>query len=306
VRPGYTMVSMRPRSCRRLSFLLALPTLLAASLAASSGARNPSSGASQADPQAGAHAVDTPPLTFEVAAIKLNQSGSGNSNSDTENGRFTATNLSLKNLMQWEAYDIPASRILGGPRWLDSTRFDIEAKMDEATAAQLKALDRQQSQVQSQAIFQRLLADRFKLVVHWETRELPVYALVVVKSGARLQPAKDASGNSGTSVSSHDSAVQFKATGQTLEQLAQSLTSSATQELGREVIDKTGIVGKYDFALNWTRDTGAPSTAPDENAKDTAPSIFTAIQEQLGLKLEPSKGPVKVLVVDHAEMPSAN
>jgi uncharacterized protein (TIGR03435 family) len=298
-----TLSSRRPPVFPRLRSVaatsLALSGALALCLAGAAHAQTPAPLASPANAPASA-------LTFEVAAIKLNQSGSGNSNSDTDKGLFTATNESLKNLMQWEAYDIPASRILGGPKWLDSTRFDIEAKMDEATATQLKALDRQQSRIESMAMFQQLLADRFKLAVHWETRELPVYALAVAKNGAKLQAAKDASGNSGTSVSSHDSAVQFKATGQTLEQLAQSLSSTATQELGREVIDKTGIQGKYDFALNWTRDSGATAPAPDGSAKETSPSIFTAIQEQLGLKLEPSKGPVRVLVVDHAEMPSAN
>jgi len=289
---------MSAPSGRRLSFFLPFVPLLAASLATASFPQTSAPSQAAAPPATA--------LTFEVAAIKLNQSGSGNSNSDTDNGRFTATNLSLKNLMQWEAYDIPASRILGGPKWLDSTRFDIEAKMDEATAAQLKALDRQQSQIQSQAMFQQLLADRFKLVVHWETRELPVYALVVMKSGAKLQPTKDTTGNSGTSTSGHDSTVKFTATGQTVAQLAQSLTSSAAGDLGREVIDKTGIEGRYDVTINWTRDTGAASSGADGNAQDSGPSLFTAIQEQLGLKLEPSKGPVKVLVIDHAEMPSAN
>jgi uncharacterized protein (TIGR03435 family) len=241
-----------------------------------------------------------------VAAIRLDKSASGSSSSNTKNGSFTATNVSLRNLIQYEAYDIPQSRILGGPKWLDSTRFDIEAKMDDAEAAQLKALDYEHSRVQAQAMFQQLLADRFQLKVHWETRELPVYALAVAKKGAKLQPAKDTTGNTGTSSNSHGSGVQFTATGQTVTQLAQSLTSSAAHELGREVIDKTGIEGKYDVSLNWTRDTGAASAGTDGNAQESGPSIFTAIQEQLGLKLEPSKAPVRVLVIDRAEMPSEN
>jgi uncharacterized protein (TIGR03435 family) len=190
--------------------------------------------------------------------------------------------------------------------------------MDDAEAAQLKALDYEHRRVQAQAMFQQLLADRFQLKVHWETRELPVYALVVTKKGAKLQPAKDTTGNTGTSSNSHGSGVQFTATGQTLAQLAESLTSAAAHDLGREVIDRTGIEGKYDVSLNWTRDTGAASAGPDSNTQDSGPSIFTgntqdlgpsiftAIQEQLGLKLEPSKGPVRVLVIDHAEMPSEN
>jgi uncharacterized protein (TIGR03435 family) len=294
------MVSMSARSVRRLWLSLRLMPLLAATLAIASFAQT-------STPKSAPTASDAAAPVFEVAAIKLNNSGSGSSSSNTNNGRFTATNVSLKNLMQYEAYDIPASRILGGPKWLDSTRFDIEAKMDDAEAAQLKALDYEHRRIQAQAMFQQLLAERFQLKVHSETRELPVYALVVTKKGAKLQPAKDITGNAGTSSNSHGSGVQFTATGQTVEQLAQSLASAAARDLGREVIDKTGIEGKFDVALNWTRDTAATSVAgPDSTSQDSGPSIFTAIQEQLGLKLEPAKGPVRVLVIDHVEMPSEN
>ncbi len=301
-RPRCSIVSMRACSGPRRFHFLALTPVLAAWLATASGAQSPATTVAQ--PAAVASSV-APPV-FEVAAIKLDKSGSGNADSDTNNGRFTATNVSLRSLMQYEAYDIPGSRILGGPKWLDSTRFDIDAKMDEADAAQLKALDRAQNRVQTQAMFQQLLADRFQLKVHWETRELPVYALVATKNGAKLQPTKDTTGNIGTSTSGNGSSVKFTATGQTLAQLAQSLTSSAEHDLGREVIDKTGIEGRYDVTLNWTRDTGASSSGTDSNAQDSGPSLFTAIQEQIGLKLEPSKGQVRVLVIDHAEMPSEN
>ena len=294
------MVSMSARSVRRLWFPLGLTPLLATTQVIASFAQT-------STPQSAPTVSDAAAPIFEVAAIKLNNSGSGSSSSNTNNGRFTATNVSLKNLMQYEAYDIPASRILGGPKWIDSTRFDIEAKMEDGEAAQLKALDHEHGRVQVQAMFQQLLADRFQLKVHWETRELPVYALVVAKNGAKLPPTKDTTGNTGTSSNGHGSSVQFTATGQTLAQLAQSLTTAAAHDLGREVIDKTGIEGKYDVSLNWTRDTGAASAAsPDSNTQDSGPSIFTAIQEQLGLKLEPAKGPVQVLVIDHAEMPSEN
>ena len=124
------------------------------------------------------------PSVFEVAAIKQNESGSGSSRSNTNNGRFTATNVSLKNLIEYQAYGIPGSRILDGPKWLDSTRFDIEAKMDDFAADHLRTLTHAQRRLETQALFQQLLADRFKLAVHWETRELPVYALVVTRKGS--------------------------------------------------------------------------------------------------------------------------
>jgi uncharacterized protein (TIGR03435 family) len=244
------------------------------------------------------------PLVFEVSAIKPNNSGSGNSSSNTNNGRFTATNVTLKNLIQYEAYDIPASRILGGPKWLDSTRFDVEAKTDSDTTEQLGKVASAERRRQTQAMFQQLLADRFQLKVHWETRELPIYTLAVAKNGPKLQPTAETNGHSGTSVNGNGSSVDFKTTGLTLQQFAQSLTSSASRELGREVVDKTGIAGRYDITLHWASENGAAPSS--DSAQDSGPSLFTAIQEQIGLKLEPGKGPVQVLVIDHAEMPSEN
>jgi uncharacterized protein (TIGR03435 family) len=212
--------------------------------------------------------------------------------------------VTLKGLMQYEAYDIPASRILAGPKWLDSAHFDIRAKVDEATAARLDKLDSKEKRLQSMAMFQQLLADRFRLKVHWETRQLPVYALVPAKNGAKLKPADPKEGV-GTSSHGNGSSVKLEATGQTLAEFAQSLTADAQQDLGRTVVDQTGIQGKYDYTLNWTHDSARTSSS-DSGQSETGPSLFTATQEQLGLKLEPTKGPVRVLVIDQAELPTEN
>jgi uncharacterized protein (TIGR03435 family) len=240
---------------------------------------------------------------FEVAAIKLNQSGSGSSHSDTNNGRFTATNVSLKNVMEYSAYGIPGNRILGGPKWLDSTRFDIDAKMDDSVAEHLRTLAHGPRRLETQAMFQQLLADRFKLAVHWETRELSVYALTVAKKGPKLQPTKETTEGSGTSSHNSGSGSELSAKGVTLPELAQALTQELSRELGRDVIDQTEIKGRYNLTLKWTQDAGADDAAP---SADSGPSVFTAVQEQLGLKLEPAKAPVRVLVIDRAEMPSEN
>ena len=245
------------------------------------------------------------PPVFEVAAITLNQSGSGSSDSDINNGRFTATNVSLKNLMEYSAYGIPGNRILDGPKWLDSTRFDIEAKMDDAVADHLRTLAHGPRRLETQAMFQQLLADRFKLAVHWETRELPVYALTVGKKTPKIQPTKEASEGSGTSSHNSRSGSEFSAKGVTLPELAEALTQELSRDLGRDVIDKTEMKGRYDLTLKWTPDAGAATDSAGSSA-DAGPSIFTAVQEQLGLKLEPAKAPVQVLVIDHAEMPSEN
>jgi uncharacterized protein (TIGR03435 family) len=261
---------------------------------------------SQTPSATAASAAATP--AFEVAAIRPNNSGSGNSSSNTNNGRFTATNVSLKSLIQFDAYGIPSPRILGGPKWLDSARFDVEAKMDDSVTEHLHSLDNGQRRIQTQAMFQQLLAGRFKLAVHWETRELPVYALVVAKKGPKLQPTQEKNGGSGTSSNSNGTSAQFTATGITLPELAKAFTQEMSGELGRVIIDKTGIEGKYDLKLKWAPENGNAATGDASNAAqpDSGPSLFTAIQEQLGLRLEPAKGSVDVLVIDHAEMPSEN
>ena len=254
-------------------------------------------------PAAPPASTDAPPV-FEVSTVKLNKSGAGNSGSSFKDGRFTATNVQLRNLMEYSAYGISQQRILDGPKWLESERFDIEAKMDAAAAERLNKLSREQRRAEMQAMFQQLLADRFKLAVHWETRELPVYDLVPAKKGPTIQRTKETDGRSGTS--SGDG--QFSAGGLTLTEIADALTQELGRELGRVVIDKTGMEGRYDMALKWTPDTGAGGDGADGSSAsaDAGPSIFTAIQEQAGLKLESAKGPLKVLVIDHVEMPTEN
>jgi uncharacterized protein (TIGR03435 family) len=239
-----------------------------------------------------------PAIAFEVSVVRLNHSGGGGSSSNMNDGRFTASNVTLKNLMEYSAYGLPGPRISGGPKWFNTERFDIEAKMTDADAAAMQKLARDQRRAQSQAMFQQLLADRFKLVAHWETREMPIYALVVGKNGTHMTPSKEV--GSGT----HTGNGEFVATGVTMEDMARSLTQELSDELGRVIVDKTGIVGKYDVSMKWTPDKGA-SGEPDAASPD-APPIFTAIQEQVGLKLEPAKGPVQVLVIDRLEMPAVD
>jgi uncharacterized protein (TIGR03435 family) len=244
------------------------------------------------------------PLTaFEVASIKPNKSGGGRSSSGFNHGRFTATNVGIKTLLQYDAYGIPEVQIQGGPAWLSSDRFDIEAKVDDATAEKMGKLSRDERNNLDRQLIQQLLADRFKLVVHWETKQLPVYALVVAKNGPKLEKSKDANG---TSISSSNGKMTAK--GVTMEGLAQRLTSMTSRELGRFVIDKTGIEGRYDLTLAWSpedRSAAMVNTSAD-NGAPPGPSIFTELQEQLGLKLESTKGPVETLVIDHVEQPSEN
>ena len=243
-----------------------------------------------------------PMQTFDVASIHINNAESDSHHhifNDPNESHFRTVNLSVKDLIQF-AYSLPATQILGGPSWLGATMFDIDAKSDSSVDAQLHALPSAQARNQKQLMVQALLVDRFHLKTHQETRQLPVYALVVAnsKNGPRFKPSEI----SGTTIDTGRSRMHIAGSDDTLAILARELALS----LGRVVLNHTGLTGRYDLTLRWTPDDGPPpmlNGAPDPSPP---PDIFTAIQEQLGLKLESTKGPVPVLIIDHIEMPSEN
>jgi uncharacterized protein (TIGR03435 family) len=225
--------------------------------------------------------------SFEVATIKpAAPSNDGHTHINyPSDDRFSAQNITLSALMQW-AYDMPENQILNRPSWLSSTRFDIGAKVDPD---QIKSLTSEQLRELKQQMLQTLFADRFHLKVHQETRVLPAYDLVVAKGGVKLLSSKS-NGNSVTIRRTY-----LNGEGLTMNLIAKELSKIT----GRVVVDKTNLPARYDLKVQWT-----PDDAPA--ADDSAPSLFTAIQEQLGLKLEPAKEPVPVLVVDHVEQPTPN
>ena len=230
-------------------------------------------------------------LAYEVVSVKPHQTTSnGGMWWRTTSDGFSASGIGLENMIT-TAYDlVMPDQIAGLPGWAHSDTFDIEAKMDEDTAAAMKQLPKPEFRRAYLSMMQSLLADRFQLKVHHETRELPVYNLVIAKGGSKLKEA--AAGEKGwTSMSSR----QISATAVDIHSLAFSLAN----DVGRFVIDKTGLAGKYDLTVKWTPD--------DEQATaDSGPDIFTALDEQLGLKLVPAKGPVDTIVVDRIEKPSPN
>jgi uncharacterized protein (TIGR03435 family) len=272
---------------------------------------------------------------FEVASIKPNKSGDNRVMIGVQpGGRFTATNVTLRMLIR-NAYQLQDFQITGGPSWLTEERFDIVAKA-EANDTMGDPFRAQQSGQPSrgQLMIRALLADRFKLVVHNENKEMPIYALVLARSDGKLGPqlkpsevdcaAMMAAGRGrgrgmpppeppgpgappppcGIRIGPGNMAVG----GSPLTQVANSLSMFA----GRIVVDKTGLTGNYDFTLTWTPDQmpGAgqrPPGAPEPPPIDpNGPSLFTAVQEQLGLKLESQRGPVAVLVIDRVERPTEN
>jgi uncharacterized protein (TIGR03435 family) len=240
-------------------------------------------------------AAATSALTFDVASIRQNNTsidGHHHIYSAANDSHFRSVNVSVKDLLQL-AYDLPATQILGGPAWLESITFDIDAKAGPEVDAKMHDLSSDQGRLWKRQMVQTLLVDRFQLKTHEETRQLPVYALVVAKNGSRFKPSEA----NGTTIDGGRSRIHVQGSDNTLTLLARELALS----LGRVVLDNTGITGRYDLTLRWT-----PDDAPPTTSADAPPDIFTAIQEQLGLKLESTKGPVPVLVVDHIAMPSEN
>jgi uncharacterized protein (TIGR03435 family) len=237
---------------------------------------------------------------FDVVSIRENTTHDQHTHNSIYNSwkdaRFRATNLPVKMLLEF-SFGMPESRILGLPGWADTTTFDLEARSDDSADAEMGKLPPEEARQQKLAMLQALLAERFKLVTHIESRELPIYQLVVAKGGAKLKPNPG-----GNSFGTGRNTIHVQGGDDSLAILADKLADA----VGRVVVNQTGMTGQFDMRLAWTPEDQPPpmlNGAPDPNPP---PDIFTAIQEQLGLKLEPGKGPVPVLVVDHVERPSEN
>jgi uncharacterized protein (TIGR03435 family) len=256
------------------------------------------------------------PFVYDVATIKTVQPDAPKTFSgvmDTPDGidaEFVTVPMLMKIAYGGMTF-VSDKQIIGAPAWASSQTYNIRAKINETDLAALQKLTPEERRQSNQQMLQTLLAERFNLKVHRETRQLPVYELVVAKSGSKLKPLGDddpgiIKGTDGQIIKG--SMARFDRSGKiivqqySMPQLAILLTQQA-RELGRPVLDKTGLPGKYNFTLNWLP-TG-PSITSHTDADDTL-SIFTALQEDLGLRLQPSTGPVEVLVIDHIDKPSDN
>ena len=275
--------------------------------------------------------ADTAAPAFEVASVKPNKTGAPGGSFVMPPGRFTATNIPLKVLIT-NAYQLSFFQVVGGPDWVSTERFDIAA-----TAPGGAPVD------QTRAMVRTLLKDRFKLVVHMETRDTPIYALVKARADGRLGPklapstmdcgpmrAERAAATAAAArarggrvavpsppgpndpvvcgmrrISPSGSAtIGYRAGNITMTALANAMRPY----VGREVVDRTGLTGEFDFDLQFS---APPTAGPADTSIPVAPlddaaSIFTALQEQLGLKLDSTRGPVELMVIDSAEQPTAD
>jgi uncharacterized protein (TIGR03435 family) len=245
---------------------------------------------------------------FEVASVKPNSRNDGQIMVGSQGGRYTAIGVSLGVLIR-SAYQVQEFQIIGGPGWLDSDRFDVVAKEPDGAGASVGGSI---APARLQPMLRALLSERFKLVAHRETRQLPVFALVMARSdrglGPHLRPSTaDCPSACGTRVGPG----LIETRGRTMAQLAAAFSTltNTGSTLNRLIVDRTGLEGNFDVDLRFTPENlpnfgpggPPPGMAPiDPNG----PSIFAAVQEQLGLKLAPERGPVEVLVVDRVEHPT--
>jgi uncharacterized protein (TIGR03435 family) len=238
---------------------------------------------------------------FEVASVKPNNTGSSGSrsSSDGTSGYFRAANITVRSLIV-SGYRLFDFQVIGGPDWITTARFDIEARADRA-ALPLREPDAINLMVQS------LLEERFQLKTHTETRQLPVFTLVVAKNGTKLMPTVEGRpGPGGLSAGSSKSSTtaagtEMSGSGMTISRLTNMLSGPA----GRPIIDKTNLSGTYDLVLKFAP-IQTVIAGGDAGAESAWPSLFTALEEQLGLKLESARGPVEVLVIDSASKPPEN
>lgn len=232
---------------------------------------------------------------FEVASVRLAKPDCSFMTTGMSHGRYRGICMTAWGLI-YNAYEVPSlwDHPPGLPAWADTDRFDVEAKADEETTAAMEKLSTKEQEHLESLLLQSLLAERFQLRVHYESRSQPVYELVLAKSGPRIKPLP---ANQKPGWGMKFMPGEFIVSGKSISEFAHAL--SISNLAGRTVVDKTGLAGNYDFDLKWARDNL-------QDPSDAGPSLFTALEEQLGLKLVPAKGPVQTLVVDHVERPTPN
>jgi uncharacterized protein (TIGR03435 family) len=267
-------------------------------------------------------------LQFEVASVKMNRSAIGKVEMPRQlGGRFTATNVTLRQLIQY-AYQLQEFLIVGGPSWMPTDRFDILAKAEGDESRESGQVDTTGAPSREQLMLRALLAERFSLRVHTDTKELPIYALVAAQRdgtpGPQLRPSAQACESrdvdSRTQNRPAPSVTETPRCGMrvlpgTIQSggvLLAQLATGLSPLVDRVVRDRTGLAGYFEFTLRWTPDR-IPSGYDRKAAAIGLPaietdgaSIFTALREQLGLRLDSEKGPVEILVVDRAERPVEN
>ncbi|HKV49191.1 MAG TPA: TIGR03435 family protein [Candidatus Acidoferrales bacterium] len=301
------------RKPRRMNNLVKILALLAIAAVLMISFRN-----TNAEPLQGPYAATTTP-SFEVASIKRTSKPIAiNPNSKGEPGHYVASDSSLKMLIEF-AFNVRDFQVSGGSGWIDTEKFDVDAKLDDSMIEEQRNLPFEQVLAQMRLAMRSLLADRFGLKVHRQKKNLEAFALVVSKGGPKLgtavsqTTAPNRNQREGTVMISMVNAGHLTLTAK--EASLDRLASMLSYQFDRPVINQSGIKGTYTFTLQWTPDAGTglggrpilPPPEPSQSPPDrSGASIFTAIHEQLGLKLESKRVPTDTIVVDRAHQPTPN
>jgi uncharacterized protein (TIGR03435 family) len=250
---------------------------------------------------------------YEVASIKPHKDdGTGNSMVGGTADGYRAVNVTMQNTVL-NAYSTGLKlEITGGPSWMNDTRYDIEAKFVPEVGDALKKLTPDDRSFVRRYMMQQVLKERMNFVAHVATKEVPAYDLVVGKNGPKLKVSDPNAKDNGTMMMrTEDAKIVLTAKGMQMANLARNLYGPA----GRPVFDKTGLTGMYDVTLEFAREHNLSASAPDAGptgsaspipADPSGPSVTAALEDQLGLKLVPSRGPMQVVVIEHMDKPDAN
>ena len=252
--------------------------------------------------------AQTPAATlpsFEIASIKPDPDPGHRSGHNIhiheKNGYYTASGVTAKYLIK-DAYGLTSDEELsGGPEWISSDPYSIEAKFDPAAEAKWTYREKR---LQMRLLVQSLLADRFQLKISHQTKELPVFNLVIAKGGPKIGPSTGNGDHQSNDGHNEGNIEIYALKNEPIASLIDDLSREPELD-GRLVIDRTGLTGFYTFNWKWTRQSDSIDTTAYNGATDP-PSLWTALQEQLGLKLESAKGPVDTIVIDHIDKPTPN
>ena len=244
---------------------------------------------------------------YDAISVKPNPSGIDGLTTVMRGDVYSGENMRIINMVS-QAYDIKQDLIFAMPGWAAGAHFDVEAKMSAEDTEAFNKLSPEAKKAASQVLLRGILEERFHLKAHLETRQLPIYDLVIAKNGFKIKAATGDPAARKVVMGPDDKPLPRFRDGMLNDQWTEmaGLAGQLTNVTHRLVVDKTGLKGRFDFVLLFTPDRDAPSDADNGTPQNEAPSLFAALEEQLGLKLQPNKGPVQTVVIDHVQQPTEN
>ncbi len=254
--------------------------------------------AALAIPSLRAQSTGNASLSFEVASIKSAGYHPGY-DIDQRDGYYNAVGVTAIFLIKY-AYHLTTDQVSGGPDWINSDKYAINAKIPDSVVAEWQ---KKYDEEQMRSMMRSLLADRFALKVSRQTKELPVFALVVAKGGSKISPSKDGGMHAGSDGHGKDYVETEQITDEPISSLIEILARQPEVQ-GRKVVDETELTAIYSYTLKWTQQRPLGESDTNDTPDSSAPSLWDALQQQLGLKLESKKAALDTIVIDHIEKPT--